>query len=105
MEVKDTILTASASLKPKITHKEPARYTIEARNHRVQGTVLVSAVFTVDGKVTDIQVIRGLPFGLNEEVVKAANAIRFKPAMKDGVPVNVRMSMEFSFQLLQGPFQ
>ena len=100
MEVRDTILTATANMKPRITHHEYARYTSEARSRGVQGTILISAVFTAEGKVSDIHVIRGLPFGLNDEAIRAASAIRFKPAMKDGVPVSVRMSMEFSFNLL-----
>lgn len=94
------IFTATASMKPTITFKEKARYTESARQNRVQGTVLVSAVFTADGKVTGIRVIRGLPDGLNDEAIKAAQKIRFTPAMKNGQAVSVRMSMEFSFNLL-----
>jgi TonB family protein len=99
MEVRD-VLPATANLKPKITHAEKAEYTKEAKANRIQGTVQISAVFTADGQIINIQVIRGLPFGLNEEVIKAASKCKFKPAMKDGVPVSVRMLMEFSFQLI-----
>ncbi|MBS1809786.1 MAG: energy transducer TonB [Acidobacteria bacterium] len=94
------IFQATASMKPTIVYKEKAKYTEAARQNRVQGTVLVSAVFTADGKVTAIRVIRGLPDGLNDEAIKAAQKIRFTPAMKNGQPVSVRMSMEFSFNLL-----
>lgn len=94
------IFTATASMKPNITYKEKAKYTEAARQNRVQGTVLVSAVFTADGRVTSIRVIRGLPDGLNDEAIKAAQKIKFTPAMKNGQPVTVRMSMEFSFNLL-----
>jgi periplasmic protein TonB len=94
------IFTATASMKPNIIYKEKARYTEAARQNRVQGTVLISAVFTADGRVTNIRVIRGLPDGLNDEAIKAAQKIKFTPAMKGGQPVSVRMSMEFSFNLL-----
>jgi TonB family protein len=94
------ILPATASLKPNIIYKEKARYTEAARQNRVQGTVLVSAVFTADGRVTNIRVVRGLPDGLNDEAIKAAQKIKFTPAMKNGQAVSVRMSMEFSFNLL-----
>ena len=101
MEVRDTILTASANLKPNITHVEKAQYTVAARDSGVQGTVILSAIFRADGKITDLTIIRGLPLGLNEEAIKAASKIKFKPAIKDGVPVSVKMSMEFTFQLLR----
>jgi TonB family protein len=94
------IFQATASLKPTIIYKEKAKYTESARQNRVQGTVLVSAVFTADGKVTAIRVVRGLPDGLNDEAIKAAQKIRFNPAMKNGQAVSVRMQMEFSFNLL-----
>lgn len=94
------IFPATASMKPNIIYKEKARYTESARQNRVQGTVLVSAVFTADGRVTQIRVIRGLPDGLNDEAIKAAQKIKFTPAMRNGQPVSVRMSMEFSFNLL-----
>ena len=94
------IFQATASLKPTITFREKARYTEQARQNRVQGSVLVTAIFTADGRVTAIRVTRGLPDGLNEEAIKAAQKIRFTPAMKNGQPVAVRMQMEFTFNLL-----
>lgn len=94
------IFAATASLKPTILYKEKAKYTEAARQNRVQGTVLVSAVFTADGKVTAIRVVRGLPDGLNDEAIKAAQKIKFTPAMRNGQAVSVRMQMEFSFNLL-----
>jgi TonB family protein len=99
MEVRD-VLPSSASLHPKITHHEKAAYTRDAKAHGIQGTVLLSAVFTADGRITNITIIRGLPFGLNDEAILATQKIKFKPAMKDGVPVSVRMSLEFSFNLI-----
>ncbi len=101
MEVRDTVLAASANLKPVITHMEKAQYTVAARDSGVQGTVILSAIFRADGTITDLNVIRGLPLGLNEEAMRAVSKIKFKPAIKDGVPVSVRMSMEFSFNLLR----
>lgn len=94
------ILTATSNMKPNIISKEKARYTEQARTNRVQGTVLVSAIFNANGQITGVRVVRGLPDGLNEEAIKAAQKIRFSPAMKNGQPVSVRMSMEFSFNLL-----
>jgi TonB family protein len=100
-EQNDTqIMAATASLKPEILYKERANYTEDARQHRAEGTVLLSAIFTADGRVTHIRVVRGLPDGLNDEALKAIQEIVFLPARKNGYPVSVRMSVEYSFHIL-----
>jgi TonB family protein len=85
--------------KPQILYKEKAKYTEEARQNKVQGTVLLSAIFNSDGRITGIKVIRGLPDGLTEKAIEAAQKIRFLPATKNGVPITVRATLEFSFNL------
>ncbi len=94
------IFAATANLKPQILSQEKAKYTEGARQNRVQGTVVVSVVFTADGRVANARVVRGLPDGLNDEAIKAAQKIKFRPAMKNGQPVSVRMAIEFTFNLL-----
>ena len=94
-----SIPIVTADLRPTILYREKAKYTQEARNNGVQGTVVLHIVFNANGKITDIKVIRGLPYGLNENAIDAAKKIRFKPAMKDGKPISVRGSVEFSFNL------
>lgn len=89
-----------SSLRPVIHYQERAKYTEAARQSRVNGTVLLSVVFTLDGRVSGVRVLRGLPMGLSEQAVKATEAIRFTPAKKNGNPVSVRMSIEFVFNLL-----
>lgn len=88
------------AIRPVILYKEKALYSDLARSERVQGTILLSAIFTADGRVTGLRIVRGLPYGLNEEATKAAKKIRFKPACRNGKPVSVRMSMEYSFNLM-----
>jgi TonB family protein len=95
----DDIPWASARVKPTIVYKEKARYTEEARLRHVQGTVVLKATFTADGQITDISVIHGLPDGLTEKAIEAAHRIRFQPALRDGVPVSVRASLEYNFML------
>lgn len=90
---------ASDQLKPRIIYKEKARYTEDARSNQVQGTVVLRATFSADGEVTDIRVVRGLPDGLTEMAILAAQRIRFQPAMRNGVPVSVRASLEYNFVL------
>jgi TonB family protein len=85
--------------RPTITYKEKAKYTEIARINKMQGTVVLSLVFTMDGHLTNIRVIRALPDGLTRTAIEAAQKIRFQPATKDGQPVNVRGNLEFTFNL------
>jgi TonB family protein len=86
-------------VKPKIIYKEPVRYTKEARDNKIMGTVILNAIFTADRRIVGISVLQGLPYGLTEEVVAGTRKIRFDPATKNGVPVNLRVKLEYNFSL------
>lgn len=98
----DGILSSNtAGLKqPQILSKQKPKYTEDARRDKIQGVVVLSAVFRKDGTITDVKVVRGLGYGLDEEAIKAAYLIKFVPGSKDGSPVNVRARLEFTFSLL-----
>jgi TonB family protein len=85
--------------RPTILYREKAKYTEEARQNKVQGVVVLQVIFTADGRITNIRVVRGLPDGLTEKAIEAAQKIRFNPATKNGAPVSVRGTLEFSFNL------
>jgi TonB family protein len=89
----------TASLRPTILYREKAKYTEEARQNKVQGTVVLQVVFQATGAIADVKVIRGLPDGLTEKAIEAAKKIRFNPAVKNGTPVSVRGTLEFTFNL------
>src|SRR5262249_47028115 len=95
----DPIEQMSVSLRPTVLFREKAQYTQEAKDNKVEGTVILSAVFGVDGRIGEIGVIQGLPNGLTQSAIEAATKMRFEPAMKDGRPVSVRGNLEFSFNL------
>jgi TonB family protein len=85
--------------RPTILYKEKARYTEIARLNLVQGVVVLNVVFSFDGELKNIRVVRGLEDGLTERAIEAARKIRFQPATKDGVPVSVRGNLEYSYNL------
>jgi TonB family protein len=89
----------TANLRPSILYKEKAKYTDQARQNGVEGTVVLDVVFAADGRITDIQVARGLPDGLTDQAIAAARLIRYEPALKDGRRVSVRGKLEVSFNL------
>jgi TonB family protein len=82
-----------------VTKKPEPKYTKEAKQLRITGTVVLRCVFRASGKITDIAVIQGLPNGLTERAIEAARKIKFKPAIKDGHPVSMWMQLEYNFNL------
>jgi len=74
-------------------------YTEEARAKRVRGTVVLTGVFCRDGKVTNIEVVQSLPYGLTENAVETTRRIEFDPAEKDGEAVSQRFRRECTFTL------
>ena len=94
------IFDATYSLQPRILSKGKAAYTENARQNGIRGSVSLSVVFGADGHIYNIQIIRGLPQGLTETAIEAAKKLKFRPAIKNGAPVNVRMQVVFEFNLL-----
>ncbi|HEY6400726.1 MAG TPA: energy transducer TonB [Blastocatellia bacterium] len=97
----ESVYQMSESLKPTIIKKEKAEYTPEARANKVRGTVVLNVIFEADGSIRVLRVVSGLPHGLTGQALKAAQRVQFKPAVKDGKPVDVRGDLEFSFDLDQ----
>ena len=85
--------------KARVLSKPEPQYTEEARKNAVTGTVVLRAVFTSGGQVTNIRAVSGLPYGLTERAIAAARQIRFTPATKDGRPVSMYMQLEYNFNL------
>jgi TonB family protein len=84
---------------PAIISKPSPRYSEEARQSGIEGVLRVSAVFRTEGSITDIKVVKRLGYGLDEEAIKAARQITFTPGQKDGKPVNVKMTLEYTFHI------
>ena len=85
--------------KARVLSKPEPQYTEEARKNQITGTVVLRAVFTSSGQVTNIRSVSGLPFGLTERAIAAARQIKFSPAMKDGHPVSMYIQLEYNFNL------
>lgn len=83
----------------RVLEKPEPQYTEAARKNQVTGTVVLKAVFSSSGAVTNISTIRGLPDGLTERAIAAAKQIRFVPAQKDGRNVSMWMQLEYNFNL------
>lgn len=85
--------------KARVLSKPEPSYTEAGRKAGVQGTVVLRAVFSSDGKVTNLYVTQALPFGLTTSALQAARQIKFTPAMKDGQVVSMNIQLEYNFNL------
>jgi len=82
-----------------VISKPPVQYTGEARQLKVQGDVILRVTFTAAGQVVVQGVLRGLGHGLDEEARRVAQQIRFRPATRDGRPVDLTTNITITFQL------
>jgi protein TonB len=91
-------LTGDITPPQKIVYPQP-RYTEEGRLQRIQGVVILEAVIDAMGNVGAVKVLKGLPMGLTETAVEAAQQWKFKPATLDGEPVAVFLNLTIRFSL------
>lgn len=76
------------------------RYPSQARQAGVEGRVDVQFVVDKDGSISDVEAIKGIGAGCDEEAVRVVKSLpRFKPAAQNGKPVPVRMVVPIVFQL------
>lgn len=85
--------------KVRLAMKPEPRYTEDARQHQITGTVIFKVVLASNGAVTNIRTVQGLPYGLTEQAIGAARKIKFIPAIKDGKFVSMWMQLEYNFNL------
>jgi len=74
-------------------------YSEEARKAKYQGSVMLWAIIDAEGRPRDLHIARSLGMGLDEKATEAVSRWRFTPALKDGRPVAVQISIEVAFRL------
>jgi TonB family protein len=84
---------------PTILEKPRPEYTAEGRSMKIEGDVVVDMVFRANGTIQINHVISGLGHGLDEAAVRAAQQIKFKPALRQGEPVDFPARVRIEFRL------
>ncbi len=82
-----------------IVSKPTPLYTDEARKRHIEGEVVLEVTFVVSGALRVHRVVKGLGHGLDEAAIEAAKKIRFKPARKDGRPIDYTATVSVVFRL------
>lgn len=72
----------------------------EARKQNLKGSVVIEAVVGVNGQISDIKVLKGLGYGIDEQVIKLIKEDKSKwiPAKEYGKPI----AQTVSFSVLVG---
>jgi TonB family protein len=95
--------TAPASSPPTtppvlLSHAQP-EYTTEAKQLKIQGDVVLRVRITESGEMVVLSVLRGLGHGLDEAATRSAPTYKFRPATKNGHPVDFTTNVFIKFQL------
>jgi protein TonB len=84
---------------PKPVYSPDPEYSEEARKAKYQGVCVLWMIVGPDGRPREIKVQRTLGLGLDEKAIEAVKTWKFEPAMKDGKPVSVEISVQVDFHL------
>jgi TonB family protein len=96
-----SVASAPAELKTTppvlLSHAQP-EYTSEARQLKIEGDVVLRVTITAGGQMLVHSVIRGLGHGLDDAAMRSAASYKFKPATRDGQPVDYTTNIIIKFQ-------
>jgi len=84
---------------PIATYTPSAEYSEQARAAKFNGVVIVSVLVNEDGVPIDPQIKRAVGMGLDEKAIESVLQYRFRPATKNGAPVEARIMIEVNFKL------
>lgn len=82
-----------------IEFKPMPEYSAAARAAGIEGNVLLEIEFSAAGAVRVLRVVEGLGHGLDALAVRAAEQMRFTPAVRDGRRVDTRAVVSIVFRL------
>ncbi|MET4076625.1 energy transducer TonB [Hymenobacter sp. UYCo722] len=80
--------------------QKAVRYPARALSNQIEGKVFVS--FTVDpkGEVIDVQIVKGLDYGIDEETIRAIKTLpRFIPGKQNGREVSVSFTVPVTYKI------
>jgi protein TonB len=85
-----------------VVSKVDPEYPPQAVRARAEGSVVLDVGIDEAGRVTDVQVVRGLPFGLSEAAAAAVREWRYRPAQGPDGSLPSRKAVRILFTLRGG---
>jgi TonB family protein len=74
------------------------QWSEEARKNGAAGECMIQIVVDAEGLPKVLKVMKPLGYGLDENAIEAVMRYRFKPGMRDGMPVSVYMTVAVNFR-------
>jgi TonB family protein len=96
-ELKETTAPGELST-PTVTNKVDPAYPPDLIKEQVEGIVTLYAVIYADGSVGEVRLLQGIHERLDENAMKALVRWHFRPAMKNGVPVDLEAVVSVPFK-------
>lgn len=96
----EVVSVTTVSSNPKYIKRPRPQSTPEMRENNVEGTIRVKVLIDIDGKVKKAEVLNDLGHGSAELARQACFAAEFVPAMRNGEPVAVWITIPIRFALL-----
>lgn len=76
------------------------KYPEAAKEKGVEGTVAVKFIVETDGSVSDVEILRGIGAGCDEEALRVVSETKdWSPGIKDGQKVRTEMRLPIKFKL------
>jgi TonB family protein len=89
-----------APVAPPVPHRKvDPKYVAAAAADRIEGKVQLACVIGKDGRVSTVELVRGLDDRLNQTAEEALAKWEFTPATRRGEPVEVDVLVEIPFRL------
>jgi protein TonB len=81
-----------------LTSRTPPKYPEDAKQARIEGDVLLTAIIATDGSVQQLDVKSGHPL-LASSAIQAVMQWKYRPTLLNGQPVEVVTSIHINFVL------
>ena len=69
------------------------KYSDEAKNANIKDEVLISFDVNFDNKLQDFNVVHGVGYGIDEQIIAAIKTLKFEAAVMNGIKVRQNMML------------
>ncbi len=83
---------------PKVVYRVEPEYTDAARKVNFNGTIKMECVITKEGRIEVLRIINPVGYGLEENAINAIHRWKLDPALKDGKPISMKVTVEVAFK-------
>lgn len=84
---------------PMVLRRTEPQYSLEALKKGIQGLVTLKVLIHKDGSASVIKIVHGLGYGLDENATRALEQWKFKPATRNGEPVDLALDVTVTYRI------